>query len=217
MRLFPVWSEVWTRLAYPGTFWFIAALTGFLILLSFLVRSRATLKQDLAATLWLQRHHGAVMDRLAKAFTWLGNSLTLILLALGTFLVCWRIEETKFGFFMLLSLLSLPINTLLKHMFDRERPGQDQVKVLPGPRWGFSYPSGHAMGSTALYAFLGFIFWLNVPNPITRYSLVGVFFLVPILVSLSRVYLGAHWLSDVVGGMAGGMIVVAILAACYPV
>lgn len=216
-RFVPNWQDVWTRLSYPDTFWFVFALTGGLIFLSFLVRNRATLRFDLKATLTLQKHFHPVTFKVAKAFTWLGNALTLILLAVGVFIFCMVKEEWMAGIFTLASLLALPINALLKNIFDRERPGENEVKVHAGPRWGFSYPSGHAMGSTALYGALGFLFWILVPDSTIRYSMVGLFFLMPFMISASRIYLGAHWFSDVVGGMAGGLIVVTIIAACYPV
>jgi membrane-associated phospholipid phosphatase len=217
MRWHPSWSDTWTRLTYPKTFWFLLALTACLVVLSLLVRAKATLRFDLNVTRWLQKHHSPFRSRAADALTWLGNSLTLVLLAVGFFAACLYVGEPTAGLFTFLALLSLPINTLLKSAFDRERPGQEEVKVLPGPRWGFSYPSGHAMGSTALYAFIGFLFWLHVPSAAFRYSALGLFVFLPILIGLSRVYLGAHWLSDVVGGFTGGMVVVVILAALYPV
>ena len=217
MRWYPSWGDVYTKLTYPKTFWFLAALTGCLVILSILVRARATLNFDLRVTRALQTHHHPVTNALASAFTWLGNSLTLVLLAAGVAITCVIAKQPAAAVFTLLSLLALPINTILKNTFDRQRPGEDEVRVFPGPRWGHSYPSGHSMGSAALYAFVGFLFWVHVPDATIRYSLLGIFFVLPALISLSRIYLGAHWLSDVVGGITGGMLVAVALAALYPV
>jgi membrane-associated phospholipid phosphatase len=145
MSWLPDWVDVWTKLSYPRTFWFLVILTVSLVVLSILVRARATLAFDLKATRWLQNHHTPLATRIANGLTWLGNSLTLTLLAVGVFAACMWIREFGGAWFTLLSLLAMPINTILKNLFDRERPGEEFVQVLPGPRWGFSYPSGHAM------------------------------------------------------------------------
>jgi len=217
MTYIPNWQDIWTKVSYGQTMWFLVALTAGLVLLSFLVRSRATLKFDLRTTLYLQRLSTPLLDRLAKAFTWLGNATTLIPLGVGAAGLCFFKEEGVAGMFILASLLALPINAVLKKIFKRERPGEKDVRIHEGPRWGLSYPSGHSMGSTALYASLGFYFWILVPDSTLRYSLVAIFFVIPILVAASRVYLGAHWVSDVVGGIAAGLIVVTLIAAAYPV
>ncbi len=216
MVFVPDWGEVWTRISYRDTMWFLVALTFGLILLSLLVRSRATLRFDLRTTLYLQRMHGPWRDRLARFFTWMGNAPTLIVLAVVATGICLWQGKPYAATFIFASLFALPINAVLKKFFKRERPGEKEVKVHEGPRWGKSYPSGHAMGSTSVYGSIGFYFWILVPDSTIRYSLVGFFFLIPVLVSISRVHLGAHWVSDVVGGIAGGLIVVTLIAAAYP-
>ena len=111
--------------------------------------------------------------------------------------------------------LALPINAIVKNIVDRHRPGEAEAKIHPGPRWGFSYPSGHSMGAAAFYGFLAFLCWILIPELPLRIALTSMFALLPILVGLSRVYLGAHWASDVVGGWAGGLFVATPLALLY--
>jgi membrane-associated phospholipid phosphatase len=205
------------RLLYPQTLAFVAVLTVALIALSVLVRLKATYALDLKVTKTLQETDSKIITKAARWATFMGNSLTLVILAAVTFGIAAYSGQGTAAVFTVASLLSLPINVLLKNIIDRARPGETEARILPGPRWGFSYPSGHSMGAAAFYGFVAVMIWLHTPDLPTRIALVVPFALLPIAVGLSRIYLGAHWFSDVIGGFAAGMVIVIILAVLYPV
>jgi undecaprenyl-diphosphatase len=210
-------TERGARLLYRETLISLCTLAAVMIALSILVRSRATLETDLRVTKYLQETDTPTLTWLARKATFLGNSSTLIVLAIVGMAASIPFALAKAGIYMLWSLLALPLNILLKNIFDRERPGEKEVRVSPGPRWGFSYPSGHSMGSAAFYGWAAFVVALYVHNPFIRYPLMATFILLPIGVAVSRIYLGAHWFSDVVAGLAGGAMLVVVLASLFPV
>jgi undecaprenyl-diphosphatase len=205
------------RLLYPETLAFVGSLAVLVVVLAILVRLPATLAFDLKVTKELQEFHHPAVDAFMRGMTFLGNSPVLVVLCIATLAASFAADELKAGVFSLISLIALPINGILKKISSRKRPGEDEVRVAPLPRWGHSFPSGHAMGSTAVYGFLAFIVYLHMTDLAWRWGLLAPFALLPILVSTSRIYLGAHWLSDVVAGMAGGLLVVVVLAVLYPV
>ena len=87
---------------------------------------------------------------------------------------------------------------LLKEIIARARPDVFYQAYLED---GFSFPSGHAAMSLALYGFLAYLAWKNLP----RKQGAGVVVLAMVLIGLiglSRLYLGLHFLSDVLGGYA---------------
>jgi undecaprenyl-diphosphatase len=100
------------------------------------------------------------------------------------------------------------LNVLLKYTFQRARPIFDEPLVTLAT---YSFPSGHASGATLFYGFLAAYLVCALPRPGAR-AAVGVLALFMVaLVALSRVYLGAHYLSDVLAGIAFGS---AWLAVC---
>jgi undecaprenyl-diphosphatase len=141
----------------------------------------------------------------------------VIIVSITTLIVAAFAGFGKAGIYQLWTLAALPINVLLKNVFDRARPGEEEVRVLPGPRWGYSYPSGHSMGSAATYWFLAFLVFLYVQNIPLRLGLFLPLTILPVGVAASRIYMGAHWFSDVVAGLAGGLVIVVILASLYVV
>lgn len=216
-----MWSGVLTherlqRLLYPQSLAVLLTTTVVVTALAILIRLRITYNTDLAATEALQTFERPWATRLAKWATWMGNSLTVILLCLGVEVIAFFAQAGGVVVLAPFTLLALPINAIVKNCVDRQRPGEMEAKIHPGPRWGFSYPSGHSMASAAFYGFLAFLLWITVPFFPLRIALAALFALLPVLVGLSRVYLGAHWASDVVGGWAGGLFVAVPLALLYP-
>ncbi|PJI94511.1 phosphatase PAP2 family protein [Luteimicrobium subarcticum] len=100
---------------------------------------------------------------------------------------------------------------LLKAVIDRPRP-PDVAQVVPGAVVTHSFPSGHTMGTAALT--FGLLVLLAEPCRGRAWWWTGSLLAgaVTTLVALSRLYLGYHYLTDVVAGFAGGLVVVGLLA-----
>jgi undecaprenyl-diphosphatase len=99
--------------------------------------------------------------------------------------------------------IALPV---LKVMFDRPRPDLLWHLVVQGD---WSFPSGHSMGSMILYPLLGYIAGTS-RGPVRARWLAVLGVLVAVAVGVTRVLLGVHWASDVIGGwLIGGAVAVA--------
>ncbi|MBR9278880.1 phosphatase PAP2 family protein [Staphylococcus aureus] len=103
-------------------------------------------------------------------------------------------------FFALTMALSGILNPALKNIFDRERPTLLRLIDITG----FSFPSGHAMGSTAYFG--SGIYLLNRLNQgNSKGILIGLCAAMILLISISRVYLGVHYPTDIIAGIIGGL------------
>src|SRR5580765_1470969 len=122
--------------------------------------------------------------------------LTLIVLAvIGFLLLQMRYRTTLFVVATWLS--GEFVNSALKHAFNRPRP-----TIVPHLRDVFStsFPSGHAMESAIVYLTLGAILMRAADRRFTKAYILGVAVLLTMLVGVSRVYLGVHYPTDVIGG-----------------
>lgn len=98
---------------------------------------------------------------------------------------------------------------LLKYTLGRRRP----IELYSGNEL-FSFPSGHATLSIVVFGFLAFLLARGRPQK-TKATVVLVASLVVLLIAFSRLYLGAHWLSDVLAGLSLGLGWVALLGIAY--
>ena len=93
------------------------------------------------------------------------------------------------------------LNDLLKAIFARPRPFfLDPIATAAF----YSFPSGHVMGSVIVYGLLAYLLLQRKPSRPVRLVIIGVTTLIVLLVGLSRMVLGVHYLSDVLAGFAAG-------------
>lgn len=107
-----------------------------------------------------------------------------------------------------LVLAAMGVSSVLKLVLHRERPLTDYVLHMFTQT--FSFPSGHAVGSTVAYGLLAYLSWMYFPQP---WSIVVpiVFVLLIVSIGISRVYLGAHYPTDVAAGWLIGVIGLVVL------
>jgi membrane-associated phospholipid phosphatase len=160
-----------------------------------------TLDQAVAA--WLDGHRAAGLTAGMRLLTGLASTpwvsgLTLIF-ALG---LAWKHAWQRLFVFALIVPGGMAVSVLLKQVFHRPRPVvADALSAVAG----YSFPSGHTLAATLLYGGMVCVMWNLIEAKSRRLkALAGAFVLVA-LVGLSRVQLGAHYLSDVLGGFTFGV------------
>ncbi len=110
--------------------------------------------------------------------------------------------------------VTLAIGAILKLLFGRARPLTEYAQNMHFPT--HSFPSGHASGATIAYGLLAYLAWYLLPQP-WNYITVAALIALIILVGISRVYLGAHFPSDVVAGwMLGSLGLLVIIFIIRP-
>jgi membrane-associated phospholipid phosphatase len=158
---------------------------------------------------WL---HGRATDPLTDAFraiTTLGNFTTLIVVVVIAVAVLWRRGERTDALFVAVAFLGAQVlSSGMKLGFRRERP------FFPDPlatESTFSFPSGHALVSLAVYGSIALVVARRLRRRRDRILLLAATGLLVLAIGFSRLYLGVHFLSDVLAGYAAGIAWLALL------
>lgn len=165
---------------------------------------------DVKVDRWLHAHAVSPMTQFFFAITALGSAwaITGIAIVIGA----WLVWSRRWYWLLQLGLCvpgSVLLNVILKHIFHRPRP--EFLHPL-GHLSTYSFPSGHTTVSTALYGILAVFAVQLVAKWKWRTFVLVVALFVIVLVGFSRMYLGAHYLSDVLAAFAEG---IAWLSICF--
>ncbi|SHH07922.1 phosphatase PAP2 family protein [Massilia sp. CF038] len=164
---------------------------------------------DQALAQWFHQFARSPWTPLVLAFTNWNHPIGILLMALVLACVLhWRREP----YWLLALVLAVPggliLNVLLKYTFQRVRPSFEEPLVSLAT---FSFPSGHTSGATVLYGFLAAWLVCSVRSRVLQVAVMLAALTMVVLVGFSRLYLGAHFMSDVLAAMALGS---AWLAIC---
>ena len=169
------------------------------------VRSSQALAFDQPILEWLHGYATPALDQVMLFITNVGGAATLLGMLAALLLGLLWLRHWRDVVFVVLAFGGAEItNLLLKALFARARP---HLWPALSVETSFGFPSGHATGSVALAAIVAILLWnthWRVPA-----LLIGVLFVC--LVSLSRLYLGVHYPSDVLAGAAASLTWVTLL------
>lgn len=131
-----------------------------------------------------------------KIFTFFGSTIFIVILSIILFIIFIILKQKDKAFKMAsVIIISTIINNIIKIIIRRPRP--EYITVVENT---FSYPSGHTMASTTLY---GILLYLLLKSNLKKSYKIGfgiILGILPLLVGISRIYLGAHFFTDVLGG-----------------
>jgi membrane-associated phospholipid phosphatase len=180
----------------------ITLTAGFVLLgLTFLAEQGSPNSVDLTVTLWLQSFNAPWFATLMYAVSWPGfppENWLLPLVVAAPFAARRLWVE---ALWLLGTPLASAIVSVLKQLVDRPRPSHDLVGVL-APLSDPSFPSGHVVQYTAIFGGAFFLVYVLAQRSARRTSMLVALAVPILLVGPSRLYLGQHWLSDVLGGYA---------------
>lgn len=174
-----------------------------LLLIILLITSKVIVGKELyidklAYHLFIEKLRNDKLTTFMKLATKLSNPEVMIVIAIISILFCIKlIKNKKLSLGIILNLAGITIiNQILKFIFRRERPTGYRLIEMSG----YSFPSGHAMASLAFYGLLIYITKRLVKNKYLKILLITLNIAIIILIGVSRIYLGVHYLSDVLTG-----------------
>ncbi|UKT65696.1 phosphatase PAP2 family protein [Pedobacter mucosus] len=183
------------------------------ILLSVFIAAHPIFQMDIEISLFMQLYQANWLDKFMLAISFFGElpySLLMVLVVAGIF---FQQKFKREAYFISSILLSGLIILGIKSIINRPRPTSFYVRLVEINRFQ-SYPSGHVLSYTIFFGFM--IVLMNTIHdiPIVTKKIINsisIFFL--ILIAPSRIYLGAHWFTDTVGGFLLGLI--CLFPLCY--
>jgi undecaprenyl-diphosphatase len=175
------------------------------------VRAQEVFALDTWATPFLHGIASPALDTLMNRLTDLGS--ILFIPPIFVIATVWLLAKRRYGAALFLAVASggsLFLQGTMKLFFARPRPQLDYARVLPD----YSFPSGHTMNAVVFYIALSLILWSVFGRRIGLIAL-AVAAAIAVGVGVSRIYLGYHYLTDVVGGILAGIAWLIIVGAAF--
>ncbi len=194
---------------------------GFIALASLVMTQGHQNGLDLQATAWALQMRSPFLTQALLVITHLHSVMAISVYTVA--LSLWLLVRQVHRHWLLPLWLFIPggvtLNVLMKHGFERPRPALDDALLTLST---FSFPSGHASGTTLLYGFFALVVLVHAPKPGWRWVTAAVALLLIGLVCWSRVYLGVHFFTDVLAGVLEALVwmalcVIALSARVRPI
>ena len=152
----------------------------------------------------MEANQSGVMDVIMFLITELGSVWFLGAMSIVVIMALWFKAKDRWSVLFFITAVGGGglLTQLLKHFYGRERPSINEAIDAVG----YSFPSGHSMGSLIFYGFIIFLIVRGPQKEWIKWTVSISLAVLVVLIGISRIYLGAHYPSDVVAGFIAGTI-----------
>ncbi|MDP4164219.1 MAG: phosphatase PAP2 family protein [Bacillota bacterium] len=175
----------------------LVSLIGFTIVVIF-INDKKIIDFDSDIISIVQGWENPLLTSIMKFFTFIGGAPFVIGLSIVLVVFLYKVLKHRLELILFIAAVagSAVINQVLKQVFHRVRPDLHRLIDIVG----YSFPSGHAMNAFTVYGILTFLLWRHISKKWERTLLIlfSIFFIFAI--GISRIYLGVHFPSDIIGG-----------------
>jgi membrane-associated phospholipid phosphatase len=173
------------------------------VLAEHVVTGRPLIHLDQQLSAWIGRNRSPQLTTFFTVVTAFGSTAAAIAIAVGVGIYLLRRRQRYWFAAITLTIVGgVTLNRFLKIAFQRARPQlDDPIRSFAG----FSFPSGHTVTATVVYGAVALLFFTRVKTLRSRVVVIASASLLILLVGFSRIYLGAHYLTDVLAAIAEGV------------
>ena len=172
---------------------FIICLIIFIIL-SYLVLTKNDIKLDLYVYNFISKYISNKLTRNTIYLTNIGSFFTVISICIISLVV---FKKKIYGILISINLCFLGlIQVILKSIFERSRPIDINLIIENG----YSFPSGHSLTALSFYGFIIYLIQISKLSKKEKMLLTIMFLMIIFVIGISRIYLGVHYFTDVLGG-----------------
>jgi membrane-associated phospholipid phosphatase len=197
---------------FQGVLVIVAAAFGGL---TFLVKTMPSLAIDLQITKSIQMLNSPSFALLMNLVSWPGFGPQVMIIAALIILLIYGLGlHWESVMALIAAVLSTGVNLLVKDLVQRPRPTATLVDVY-ATITGYSFPSGHVMFYLGFLGFIGFLGFTLLKPSLKRGFLLVIIGSLILLIGISRIYLGEHWASDVLGSYLLGSLTLVVIIQIY--
>lgn len=171
---------------------------SFVILGQFAVHERlATFDRSIIQ--FVQSFESPFLTAIFRGFSHIGSGygVTLITLAFCFIAFFFLHEKRKSILFAIAIVSTILFNAWIKTIYERPRP--TGLRFMEAS--GYSFPSGHTMMAVSLYAMIVYLLWRHMKNHRHKVMLICSSFVIAAMIAISRIYVGVHYPTDIMGGI----------------
>jgi undecaprenyl-diphosphatase len=168
------------------------------VFISLLISDHKIINFDSDVMAAIQGLESPFLTQVMKFFTFIGSAPVVIILSLFLLFFLYKVLHHRLELILFISAIigSAVLNQILKQVFHRVRPNFHRLIDIAG----FSFPSGHAMNAFTVYVIISFLLWRHINSKWGRSLLIFFSTVMILAIGISRIYLGVHYPSDIIGG-----------------